>query len=104
MTFSHKPQVPLIYLTNTDETHIIETYINDCLGSDGQHAAEQSSIDVSDIAAAHPFLPALWYVKRNGHCNVNALERWHSLLALIDWIEGIQTPTKIHDVTHVLDR
>jgi pimeloyl-ACP methyl ester carboxylesterase len=87
LRFSHKPRIPMIYLTNSDETHIIEEYIS--------KAKEQLANSPEII------VPSLWVVFRNGHDNVNDLERIKAFDGLMNWITT-GTCEEYNDVTSII--
>lgn len=66
--FSHSPSRPLLFITNSDETTLIERY---------QHRCAENGAGVT---------PATWTVFRNGHDNVNSLEREQGILFLLKWL------------------
>ena len=82
LQFKHRPSIPMIYLTNSDETNIIEEYIEKSLPNGG-------------------IKPALWTVFRNGHDNVNDDERTKSFDGLIEWINS-GTCLLENDVTTII--
>jgi pimeloyl-ACP methyl ester carboxylesterase len=75
-TLSWKPKVPLLFLTNETELDHPRYYR-------AKAGTEQT---------------ALWEVKRPGHCNVSAIERYHAVTAVDGWIDGT-VPEKDKDGT-----
>jgi pimeloyl-ACP methyl ester carboxylesterase len=75
-TLSWKPKVPVIFLTNETELDHPRHY--------------------RDKAGAEK--TALWEVKRPGHCNVSAIERYNAVVAVDGWIDG-SVPEKDKDGT-----
>jgi len=69
--FTFKPQIPILFLTNTDETNNIEEYI------------KKINYNILNVVT-----PSLWMVYRNGHCNVNTKERISAINAIICKING----------------
>jgi len=64
---THAPQIPILYLTNQSELKRPQDYISNC--KDGK------------------FDPALWKVKRDGHCNTNEKEELEAFEALVKYSE-----------------
>jgi pimeloyl-ACP methyl ester carboxylesterase len=75
-TLSWKPKVPVLFLTNETELDHPRYY------------REKAGTDKT----------ALWEVKRPGHCNVSAIERYQAVVAVNDWIDGT-APEKDKDGT-----
>lgn len=65
-TYRFKPAIPVLVLTNQNERADPDTYGN----------------------KAGAFAPALWTVKRDGHCNVTSEETLAALRALVLWMDG----------------
>ncbi|MEK7950661.1 SAM hydroxide adenosyltransferase [Luteolibacter soli] len=65
-TLSWKPKVPILFLTNETEL------------DHPSHYREKASVEST----------ALWEVKRPGHCNVSAIERYNAVLAVDSWVDG----------------
>lgn len=63
--FSLKPQIPILYLTNTSELDGPQAYIAK--------------------TASAPVQPVLWKVHRDGHVNLNEAELRAGLMALVKW-------------------
>lgn len=70
--FTAKPEIPVLYLTNTSELDGPQAYV------------------AAATAAEAPVVPALWKVERAGHVNLNLAEQRAALTALVDWAEGGQ--------------
>jgi predicted alpha/beta hydrolase family esterase len=83
LQFNHQPKLPMIYLTNSDETHVIEEYIEN---------ARENDCSV---------LPSLFIVYRNGHDNVNDEERIKTFNGLTEWIKS-GTCLPLNDVTTII--
>jgi len=81
------PRVPVILLSNRDEFAPVEDYA----GRVGGEAIR----------------PALWILDRDGHANLNAIERWSAHAALADWLgAGIRPPGWVgepYDATVVIE-
>lgn len=75
-TLTWQPKVPVLFLTNETEL------------DHPRHYREKASADKT----------ALWEVKRPGHCNVSAIERYNAVLAIDGWIDG-RVPEKDKDGT-----
>lgn len=69
VVFTHRPLVPLLYLTNQSELGAIVRY---------QREAN---------AAAAPYTPALWEVCREGHNLVSSDERLAAVRGVSSWVE-----------------
>eukprot|EP01124_Arcella_intermedia_P003404 TRINITY_DN11872_c0_g1_i1.p1 TRINITY_DN11872_c0_g1~~TRINITY_DN11872_c0_g1_i1.p1 ORF type:complete len:409 (-),score=94.64 TRINITY_DN11872_c0_g1_i1:14-1240(-) len=67
--FQYHTKVPLLFLTNETEIGPIQDYINKTI---------ENGADVK---------PVQWTVARQGHCNVNAEERWKAFKSLLHWIK-----------------
>jgi hypothetical protein len=67
--FNHNPQIPIIFLTNRSELGVIRKYIMEVKKNPGA------------------VTPALWEISREGHGNINQIERYEAIRALIKWIE-----------------
>jgi len=69
--------------------------------------ANQSEISASRgyvaTAAKAAFPPVLWHVARNGHANVNSLEKLAALAALARWVEEGRAPAPNADATRAPD-
>ncbi|WP_264501302.1 SAM hydroxide adenosyltransferase [Luteolibacter flavescens] len=76
-TLSWKPKAPIIFLTNETEL------------DHPRHYREKAGMAANT---------ALWEVKRPGHCNVSATERYNAVVALDAWIDGT-APEKDKDAT-----
>ncbi|MBB5353149.1 dienelactone hydrolase [Haloferula luteola] len=70
------PKMPILFLTNQSELEHPRAYRE---------------------RANHDFT-ALWEIKRNGHCNTSAAERFQAIQAVNAWIDG-QPPEKDRDGT-----
>ncbi len=114
LQYNYQPRLPIIYLSNTDETHIIEEYIQHCVQAtqDGKDSDQTADIDTdsqtNNNSNNNPnnnnnnILPSLWFVERNGHCNVNTQERYTTIEALLKWVnEGIAAPSFFNN-THTI--
>jgi dienelactone hydrolase len=66
-TLTWKPKVPVLFLTNETEL------------DHPRHYREKASAEKT----------ALWEVKRPGHCNVSAIERYNAVTAVDSWIGGM---------------
>jgi dienelactone hydrolase len=75
-TLTWQPKVPVLFLTNETEL------------DHPRHYREKAGAD----------LTALWEIKRPGHCNVSAIERYHGVTAIDGWIGGT-APEKDKDGT-----
>ncbi|MCW1925471.1 SAM-dependent chlorinase/fluorinase [Luteolibacter arcticus] len=75
-TLSWKPKVPVLFLTNETEL------------DHPRHYREKAGAETT----------ALWEIKRPGHCNVSAIERYHAVVAVDGWIDGT-APEKDKDGT-----
>lgn len=75
-TLSWKPKVPVLFLTNETEL------------DHPRHYREKAGTEKT----------ALWEVKRPGHCNVSAIERYNAVIAVDGWIDGT-VPEKDKDGT-----
>jgi dienelactone hydrolase len=75
-TLTWQPKVPVLFLTNETEL------------DHPRHYREKAGADKT----------ALWEVKRPGHCNVSAPERYRAVLAVDGWISGT-APEKDKDGT-----
>ena len=75
-TLTWKPKVPVIFLTNETEL------------DHPRHYREKAGAEKT----------ALWEVKRPGHCNVSAIERYQAVVAVDGWIDG-SVPEKDKDGT-----
>ena len=75
-TLSWKPKAPVLFLTNETELDHPRYY------------REKAGTEKT----------ALWEVKRPGHCNVSAIERYNAVIALDGWIDG-KVPEKDKDGT-----
>jgi pimeloyl-ACP methyl ester carboxylesterase len=54
--------------------------------------------------AAHAaFPPVLWHVARNGHANINSLEKLAALDAVVRWVEEGRAPERNADATRAPD-
>lgn len=62
------PRVPVLLMSNRDEYAVVEDYA----GRVGGEAVK----------------PGLWILDRDGHVNLNLLERFHAHAALQEWLEG----------------
>ena len=65
-TLTWKPKVPVLFLTNETEL------------DHPRHYREKAGAQTT----------ALWEVKRPGHCNVSAIERYNAVTAVDSWIDG----------------
>jgi hypothetical protein len=100
MEFTYNPKIPMIFLTNTDETNVIDNYIESVKNHSGISNPTSSIIQSRDVE-----VPRLWFVTRNGHCNVNSIERETCLRSLVKKTENSHTTLEeIKEVTHVIDR
>lgn len=70
--FTHRPTVPLLFLTNQSELGSIEQYASRCIEA---LAVESASVDRSPEVVP----PATWTVWREGHNLVSAQERFAAL-------------------------
>ncbi|RYD49509.1 MAG: hypothetical protein EOP83_25060, partial [Verrucomicrobiaceae bacterium] len=66
-TLNWKPKAPILFLTNETEL------------DHPRHYRGKASADKT----------ALWEVKRPGHCNVSAAERYNAVSAVDSWVDGI---------------
>ena len=84
--FTHKPVIPMIYLTNADEAPQIANYVEQCETVEGAK------------------LPAAWYINRNGHCNLNWKEREQAFCELLAWTQNPTYPmAMLKDATITID-
>ena len=67
LKFTHKPRVPVVFLCNQNEVTAPREYM----------------AKLADGAVK----PALWIVKRDGHCNVNDTERLNAFRALVAYAQ-----------------
>lgn len=88
--FSHSPQKPLLYITNSDETTLIEKYQAECAeNKSGITPATwtgsliHARFEVLTFHSAYICICELVY--RIGHDNVSHLEREHGLEFLLAW-------------------
>lgn len=70
-SFNYCPQVPLLHLTTASETTNLYAYV------------ESSRSQQCD----NSIQPVCWVVQRQGHCNVNWLERFRAMRELEMWIK-----------------
>ncbi len=68
VALTHKPRIPLLFLTNQSE-----------LAGPRDYVAKATAADLE---------PVLWPVGRDGHVNVNAIERQTAVDAVVRWIES----------------
>jgi SAM hydroxide adenosyltransferase C-terminal domain/Serine aminopeptidase, S33 len=80
---TYAPRIPLLFLTNQDEISGPRDY-------------------VAKAAAAVP-APVSWEVRRDGHVNVNAVERQAAIEAVLRWIDGGEVDRDF-DPTHEVRR
>jgi len=73
---SYAPQIPILYLSNENEIDRPENYI----------------AQIKD----QKFMPILWIVDRQGHCNVNGAEVSQAFNALQDFVHGEQIENAKH--------
>ena len=63
---THRPKIPLLFVSNQSETDDARNYLA--------------------ASAQAPVKPVVWSVKRDGHVNLNKMERFIALDALVEWI------------------
>ncbi|HEY3377068.1 MAG TPA: DUF6351 family protein, partial [Armatimonadota bacterium] len=72
LNYSFVPQMPLLFISNQNEMTDPKAYL------------------AKGANANAPLQPAVWQVKRDGHCNLNAKEELAALRALFAWRETQQ--------------
>jgi hypothetical protein len=82
LPLSHKPAVPVLFLSNRSE-----------ISGPGDYVSQ---------AGEAPVAPVLWSVERDGHVNVNKRERLIALGGLVAWVAtGVIEGSR--DITHRVD-
>jgi len=78
-SFTYRPQIPVLYLTNQSEIEAPQYYVNQCRKKQGEDPG-------SGEGGREGVVPAFWTVYRDGHCNVNTKERYQAVMAVDQWI------------------
>lgn len=87
LTLTHAPRIPIVFLTNQSELDGPTAYV----------AAARESAEPETVQ------PVLWKVLRDGHVNVNALERLAALEAVVAWAGTGVSPGDRDDATVEID-